>query len=193
MGRSRRWLRAHAAGEAISVLGRGGQHSAPPLFLAHGASGDARSMAPWVAALRDNGIEAHALNLPQGNAERAARVFTSLLTETPGAAIGGHSYGGRAASLAAATHAPAALVLLSYPLHRPGHPEVLRTEHWPQITCPTLLLSGDHDQFAQLPLLQRETEKLPRHELVVYPGQRHGLLAVREDAASRIAAFLRAR
>lgn len=161
------------------------------LLLGHGASGDARSMAPWVAALRACGVEARAVSLPLGNAERAARVFSSLLAESPGAALGGHSYGGRAASLAAAESAPAALILLSYPLHRPGHPDDVRTEHWPSITCPTLLLSGDRDQFAQLPLLQREAEKLQHHELVVYPGQRHGLLAVRVDAAERIAGFLR--
>lgn len=147
-------------------------------------------MAPWVAALGDAGVEAHAVSLPQGNADRAARVFSSLLAERPGAAIGGHSYGGRAASLAAAGAAPAALVLLSYPLHRPGHPDDVRTEHWASITCPTLLLSGDRDQFAQLPLLQREVGRLRHHELVVYPAQRHGLLGVRADAAGRIAAFL---
>ena len=150
-------------------------------------------MAPWVAALKDAGVEAHAIDLPMGNAERAAHVFTSLLATTPGAAIGGHSYGGRAASLAAAEGAPAALVLLSYPLHRPGHPEDLRTAHWASITCPTLLLSGDRDQFAQLPLLRREVARLAEHELVVYPGRRHGLLAVRDDAAGRIAVFLHGR
>lgn len=149
-------------------------------------------MAPLVAALGAAGVDAQAVDLPMGNAERAARVFTSLLVARPGVAIGGHSYGGRAASLAAAENAPAALVLLSYPLHRPGHPEDLRTSHWAGITCPTLLLSGDRDQFAQLPLLRREAATLPRHELVVYPGQRHGLLAVRADAAERIARFLRA-
>jgi alpha-beta hydrolase superfamily lysophospholipase len=53
-----------------------------------------------------------------------------------------------------------------------------------------LLLSGDRDQFAQLPLLQREVAKLPDHELVIYPGERHGLLRVADDAAQRVAAFL---
>ena len=35
-------------------------------------------------------------------------------------AIGGHSFGGRVASLVAADEAPRAIVLLSYPLHAPG-------------------------------------------------------------------------
>ena len=50
--------------------------------------------------------------------------------------IGGHSFGGRVASLVAAETAPAGLVLLSYPLHRPGHPEELRVEHWPEDRLP---------------------------------------------------------
>ncbi|MBV8195023.1 MAG: dienelactone hydrolase family protein [Candidatus Dormibacteraeota bacterium] len=162
----------------------------PTLFLGHGASGDARSMAPWVAALRPNGVEARTLQLPKANAERAADVFRTSLRELPDAAIGGHSYGGRAASLVAAGQDVTALILLSYPLHRPGHPDDLRTDHWPRITCPVLVLSGDHDQFANIELLRREVRKLRTHELVVLPGQRHGLLAVKEEAAARIAAFL---
>ena len=166
---------------------------APSLLLGHGAAGSARSMAPWVDALAARGVEAAALELPKGNAARAAAVFVQALQRDPRPAIGGHSYGGRAASLAAAETAVPALVLLSYPLHRPGHPEEVRSEHWPRITCPVLLLSGDRDQFAQLPLLRREVAKLQHAELVVYPGQRHGLLAVRDDAAARIAAFLAGR
>jgi predicted alpha/beta-hydrolase family hydrolase len=148
-------------------------------------------MAPWVDALRDVGVDATAVQLPRANATRAAEVFLSAMAASPGAALGGHSYGGRAASLAAAESAPSALVLLSYPLHRPGRPEEVRTEHWPSITCPTLLLSGDRDQFAQLPVLDREVSRLRHHELVVYPGRRHGLLTVRDAAAERIAMFLR--
>ena len=107
-----------------------------------------------------------------------------------GAGIGGHSYGGRMASLLAAQQPVSALVLLSYPLHRPGHPEELRTAHWSNIECPVLLLSGDRDPFATVDLLRREVRSLRDAELVIYPGQRHGLLPVRVDAAARIAAFL---
>ena len=162
------------------------------LLLGHGASGDAQSMRPWVEELAAHGVAARALDLPKGDAQRAAAVFERPLRSEPGAAIGGHSFGGRAASLLAAERVVHALVLLSYPLHRPGHPDDMRTEHWPRIACPVLLLSGDRDQFAQLSLLEREVRRLRHHELVVYPGQRHGLLAVKADAAARIAAFLTA-
>jgi predicted alpha/beta-hydrolase family hydrolase len=106
------------------------------------------------------------------------------------AVIGGHSYGGRVASMVAAQTRPAGLVLLSYPLHRPGHPEELRVEHWSEITCPTLLLSGDRDQFARINLLRQSARALPHGELHVYPGLRHGLLAVADDVAARIATFV---
>jgi len=107
------------------------------------------------------------------------------------AVIGGHSYGGRVASMVAAETSPAGLVLLSYPLHRPGHPEELRTDHWSKIECPVLLLSGDRDQFARIDLLRASVEGLTRVGLHVYPGAGHGLQRVAGDVADRIAAFSR--
>ena len=160
------------------------------LLLGHGASGTAASMRPWVEALGTHGVTGIALELPKANADRAVDVFKRSLADHPEAAIGGHSYGGRVASLLAATQPVAALVLLSYPLHRPGHPEDVRTDHWRRITCPVLLLSGERDQFATVDLLRREARKLKRAELFTYPGHRHGLVAVKDDAALRIAAFL---
>jgi predicted alpha/beta-hydrolase family hydrolase len=147
-------------------------------------------MRPWVTELAKHGIESTALNLPKSNNDRAIGVFRAALEEQPSAAIGGHSYGGRMASMLAAEQPVSALVLLSYPLHRPGHPDELRTAHWPRIECPVLLLSGDRDPFATIDLLRRAVSLLRDAELVIYPGRRHGLLSVRAEAAARIAAFL---
>ncbi len=62
--------------------------------------------------------------------------------------LGGRSYGGRMCSLAVAEGQPAAgLVLLSYPLHPPGKPENLRTEHFPELKLPCLFVSGERDPF----------------------------------------------
>ena len=65
--------------------------------------------------------------------------------------VGGRSMGGRVASMAAAEGliAPAGLLLLSYPLHPPGKPEKLRTEHLPDLRCPALILQGDADPFGK--------------------------------------------
>jgi len=62
--------------------------------------------------------------------------------------IGGRSYGGRMCSMAVAAGLEVAgLVLLSYPLHPPGKPERLRTDHFSAITVPTLFVGGERDPF----------------------------------------------
>ena len=91
--------------------------------LAHGASGDATSMQPYVNGLRKRGVDARAISVPRGKPERAVDAYRSQVPDLASDIIGGHSYGGRMASMLAAQEAVAGLVLLSYPLHRPGHPE----------------------------------------------------------------------
>jgi predicted alpha/beta-hydrolase family hydrolase len=83
------------------------------------------------------------------------------------------------------------LILLSYPLHRPGHPEELRVEHWPQIACPVLLLSGESDPFARVDLLRANVSLLRDARLVTYPGVQHGLAPVLDDAMNQVAEFVR--
>jgi predicted alpha/beta-hydrolase family hydrolase len=108
--------------------------------------------------------------------------------------IGGHSYGGRVASLvaAAAEEAPAGLVLFSYPLHRPGGPDRdARTVHWQRIRCPVLFLSGESDPFARIDLLRAAiADLLPTAELVSWPRLGHSLAPVLDAALDRVAAFV---
>jgi uncharacterized protein len=166
--------------------------AASEVWLGHGASGGPETMQPYIQRLRKLGIDARALRLPRGAAERATRSLREQVGEAlPAAVIGGHSYGGRVASMVAAETAPAGLVLLSYPLHRPGHPEQLRVEHWPQIDCPVLVLAGDRDQFARVELLRQSVRLLADAELHVYHGSRHGLQHLAGDVARRIAEFTR--
>jgi len=63
--------------------------------------------------------------------------------------IGGKSMGGRIASQVAAENTAAVdgLVFLGYPLHPPGQPQKLRTEHWKTIKAPMLFLQGTRDPF----------------------------------------------
>lgn len=167
--------------------------SSTVVYLAHGASGSAASMMPHVRGLGTRGVVARAVQLPRGTAERAMPVYLAEAQPSPATIIGGHSFGGRVASLLAAEHEYAGLVLLSYPLHAPGAPERWdeRTAHWPRIACPVLLLSGDRDQFARIELLREAVGRLPDAELVVYPGIRHGIGPMLEDALDRIAGFAR--
>ena len=65
---------------------------------------------------------------------------------------GGHSYGGRQTSMVVAEN-PALvdmLTLFSYPLHPPGKPERLRTEHFGSITSPTVFTHGTADPFGRI-------------------------------------------
>jgi uncharacterized protein len=147
-------------------------------------------MRPYVKALEKRKLTASAIDLPVGKAERAVPVFKQRVPA--GSIAGGHSYGGRVASMAATEVDYAALILLSYPLHRPGHPEDLRTEHWSRIICPVLFLSGESDPFARIELLRSSVHRLlPRAELVTFPGVGHGLLPVTDAAMDRVAAFVR--
>lgn len=168
------------------------------LVLGHGAAGTAESMRPHVEGLRQRGITARAIDLPKRGrtpvkAEKAVPVFAAALGDERSPAVGGHSYGGRVSSMLAATEPRiSALVLFSYPLHRPGHFEwEERSVHWPAINCPVLLLSGESDPFARIDLLRGAVKLLPEAELVTYPRIGHGLMPVLDDALDRVAAFLR--
>ncbi len=151
-------------------------------------------MRPHVDGLRRRGIDATAIDLPRGSAERALPVYRKRLAEVGGpAVIGGHSFGGRVASMLAASEDAAnvaGLVLLSYPLHRPGHPDDQRTEHWPNIHCPVLFLTGDGDPFAGVELMRVAIRTIDDAQMVVYRQSGHGLAGVLEDALDQVAAFV---
>ena len=65
--------------------------------------------------------------------------------------IGGHSLGGRVASMVAQElyddGVIAGLVCFSYPFHPPAKPEQLRTAHLLGLTVPTLIVQGTRDEF----------------------------------------------
>lgn len=76
--------------------------------------------------------------------------------------LGGRSYGGRMCSMAVAQGLPAAgLVLLSYPLHPPGQPTKLRTDHFPDIDVPVLFVSGDNDPFGSPDEFAEHLHRIP--------------------------------
>lgn len=171
-------------------------------YVGHGASGSAASMADHVRGLIARGIDARAIDLPLKKAEDAVPAFRSIVPDGPSArgadalpiAVGGQSYGGRVASLAAALPDTdyAALVLFSYPLHPPGRPAQAddRSSHWPRIRCPVLLISGESDPFAQIKLLRARVKLLKNAELITYPNLGHTLKPKLEDALDRTAKFL---
>jgi len=168
-------------------------HSPIHVYLGHGASGTAASMAPFADGLRRRGITADAVDLPKRRAEDAVPAWRAAVPDGARTVAGGQSYGGRVASLAAAAGAGyAGLVLFSYPLHPPGRPDRTdaRIAHWPSIACPVLLLSGEADPFARIALLRAAVEQLPDASLVTYPRLGHTLRPVLEDVLDRVRAFV---
>jgi predicted alpha/beta-hydrolase family hydrolase len=163
------------------------------ILLAPGASGSLAQLRDHERGLTARGFEVRLVELPRGTAERAVPIYQGAIEQAgePPPIIGGQSFGGRVASLAAADLPPSALVLLCYPLHAPGRQPSWeeRTAHWPRIACPVLLLSGESDPFADIALLRRAVKRLPDATLTTYPGVGHGLGPVLDDALDRIAAF----
>jgi uncharacterized protein len=75
---------------------------------------------------------------------------------------GGRSMGGRICSMAVAEGLGAAgLVLVSYPLHPPGKPDRLRTEHFGALNVPCLFVSGTRDAFGSRPELEAAVALIP--------------------------------
>jgi len=124
------------------------------------------------------------------------RVATSGLAERLGVgidqiAIGGRSFGGRMCSMAAAEGLDvAALVLVSYPLHPPGRPDRLRTEHFPALRVPCLFVSGRRDAFASEAELERETAAIPGPVTRVFVDGDHGLRKSEAEVAEIVADWL---
>jgi len=161
------------------------------IVLGHGASGNAASMKPYVVGFERRGLDAIAVDLPKGTAERAVPVFIKTSGRGHGVIGGGQSFGGRVASMAAIEADFGGLILFSYPLHRPGFPDQLRTEHLPLIRCPTLFMSGDRDPFARIDLLKTWVKVVPNSRLEIFKGQGHGLLAVLDQALDVAADFIK--
>lgn len=109
------------------------------------------------------------------------RAIEVLKQRTPGRIfVGGHSYGGRQASMLIAEQPDLAegLLLLSYPLHPPRKPQQLRTAHFPKIERPALFVCGTRDPFGLPEELQSALDLIPgRHTLLAVEGAGHELLA----------------
>jgi predicted alpha/beta-hydrolase family hydrolase len=106
-------------------------------------------------------------------------------------AVGGRSFGGRMCSMAVADGLDAAaLVLVSYPLHPPGKPDRLRTEHFGALAVPCLFVSGGRDAFGTTDELERETAAIPGDVTLSFVDGDHSLRKSEGDAAAIVASWL---
>ena len=124
------------------------------------------------------------------------RAVDFMREKTSGAIfLGGHSYGGRQASMLAADEPDlvAGLLLLSYPLHPPRRPEQMRTAHFPRLTTPVLFVHGSRDGFGSFDELSSALELIPAsHVLLEIESAGHELLTRKNEstlAANILSAF----
>jgi predicted alpha/beta-hydrolase family hydrolase len=92
--------------------------------------------------------------------------------------LGGHSYGGRQATMLCAEHPDlvAGLLLQSYPLHPPGRPEQLRVQHFPNLRLPALFVHGTRDPFGSVEEMRSALKLIPaKTQLLVVDGAGHDL------------------
>ncbi|MGU3293935.1 alpha/beta hydrolase family protein [Williamsia sp. M5A3_1d] len=178
--------------------------------LAHGAGGDHDALLLRLLAdtLAERGLLVARIDLPyrqkrpkgppspSGAAADRAGIVTAcaavraLGREAGGDGphiVGGHSYGGRQASMVVAEDPSVAeaLLLTSYPLHPPGKPERARTEHLSAIRCPTVAVHGPSDPFATSGEITAALALIPgATTLVEIPGTGHDLRPDRKPTAA---------
>ncbi len=107
--------------------------------------------------------------------------------------LGGQSYGGRQATMLAADDPQLvdSLLLFSYPLHPPGKPERLRTEHFPRLRIPALFVQGTADPFGSIAELRQAVSLIPAPvQVMQIEGAGHDLRRGRFDLGAVVAAAL---
>src|ERR1700677_1320749 len=121
---------------------------------------------------------------PRGSAERDQQglraAVASMRRRTSGRVfLGGHSYGGRQASMLAADEPRLVdrLLLLSYPLHPPQRPGELRTGHWARLQVPALFVHGTRDGFGSIDEMTAALQLIPAPtQLIPVTSAGHELL-----------------
>ena len=199
-----------AAGNVEGLLHRPAGALADGLVLTHGAGSnrEAAILRAVAAAFAEAGVAVLRVDLafrraqpkgpPRGNgaADRAglAEAAAALRSLCPGRLfLGGHSYGGRQASMLAAEQPEIAdaLLLLSYPLHPPNKPEQLRTQHFPSLRTPSVFVHGPKDGFATEQELSDAVALIPAPtQVIAVAGAGHDLKSGRFDLQPVVQALL---
>ncbi len=189
-----------ASPDRVSVRGFLHRPSAPArdcLILTHGAGANCSS--PLLVSVADAFCDAGWIVLrcdlpfrqsrphgppPRGSAERDQQGLQAAVASMRQHAsghifLGGHSYGGRQASMLAAAESGLVdrLLLLSYPLHPPQHPAELRTAHFPRLQAPVLFVHGVRDGFGSIDEMTEALKLIPAPvHLLPVAGAGHELL-----------------
>jgi predicted alpha/beta-hydrolase family hydrolase len=186
---------------SLSVPVRGFIHSAEQtsgrgLILTHGAGSNSNTslLITLAEAFAGAGLSALRCDLPfrqnhpfgpprPGDAERdreglrnAVAAMRKLGCEK--VFLGGHSYGGRQATMlcAESDDLTSGLLLLSYPLHPPRKPAQLRVQHLPKLKVPALFVHGTRDPFGSIEEMESALKMIPsKTKLLTVDGAGHDL------------------
>jgi predicted alpha/beta-hydrolase family hydrolase len=181
------------------------------LVLTHGAGGNCRSplliaaaeafCAEGVSVLRCDLLfrQLRATGPPSpstaaADREGLRRAVEAMRELVPGQVfLGGQSYGGRQATVLAADEPEiaSALLLFSYPLHPPGKPDRLRTEHFPRLRVRAVFVHGASDPFGSPQELRSAVSLIPMPtEIIPIAGAGHDLKRGRFDLGPVVAALM---
>lgn len=133
--------------------------------------------------------------LLQSVCEEVRRCADEWGTDPSRLVIGGRSMGGRMCSMAIADIddplVVAGLILIAYPLHPPGKPEKLRTEHLGNVAVPSLWIGGTRDTFGTPDELASAMELLTgEYSCHLIDGKGHDLKGCDAEIASTVNAWL---
>jgi predicted alpha/beta-hydrolase family hydrolase len=179
---------ADAGGDGLVLTHGAGSNCNAPLLVALAESFCA-SESGWMVLrcdLQFRQLRSHGPP-PRGSAERDQQglraAVASMRRLTSGRVfLGGHSYGGRQASMLCAVEPGLVdrLLLLSYPLHPPQRPDELRTGHFSQLRTPAMFVQGTCDGFGSIDEMTAALKLIPAPtELVPIVGAGHELMTKR--------------
>lgn len=194
---------AHASGDAFALThGAGSNHTAPLLVALSRALADAGyTVFRYDLPFRRDGRKGPPLPASAArDREGIVAAIAGLRAIAPGKIFaGGHSYGGRQTTMAAAENPQLAdgLLLLSYPLHPPNKPAQLRTAHFPELRTRALFVHGTNDPFGSIDEMREALALIPAEtDLLPVEGARHDLkraASLSADILTRLHALAAAR
>jgi uncharacterized protein len=202
---------AFSEGPVAGFLHRPDGTTVGGLVLTHGAGGNCGSplliaVAEAFAALR---VAVLRYDLPFRQKRRSGPPFPAQaaadreglrlavqalqkVTHAP-AFLGGHSYGGRQASMVTAEEPGLVdgLFLMSYPLHPPSKPLDVRTSHFGALRTPALFVHGSKDPFGSAEEMQDALKMISAKTLLkVIKGAGHDLGRGKFPAAETAQSFV---
>jgi hypothetical protein len=180
----------------VLTHGAGGNCNAPLLIAAAKAFGEAGF---WVLRCDLPFRQRRPTGPPSQSMAVADRAGLKSATEALGDLVpgpvflGGQSYGGRQATMLAADEpgVSVGLLLFSYPLHPPGKPDRLRTEHFPRLRVRSLFVQGSADPFGTAAEIRSVLSLIPAAtQLIAIEGVGHDLKRGHFALAPVVAAVL---